>query len=164
MRWRTARGLEGACRPRRSGSTPRAGRTGLRYVWGNVDLGLGTLKGANVADEQVRRQFPRWTVFTGYDDGYVWTAPVGSFVPNGFGLSDMAGNVWEWTADWFADDAFTSSSTTDPRGPSSGQSRVVRGSSWGDEPAVARVSERGHFPPSHRGYFFGIRCARDVIR
>ena len=142
----------------------RGGRTGLRYVWGNVDLGLGTPKGANVADEQVRQQFPRWTVFTGYDDGYVWTAPVGSFVSNGFGLSDMAGNVWEWTADWFSEDAFGSSSAMDPRGPSSGQSRVVRGSSWGDEPAVARVSERGHFPPSHRGYFFGVRCARDVIR
>jgi formylglycine-generating enzyme required for sulfatase activity len=142
----------------------RAARTGLRYVWGNVELGLGTAKQANVADERVRQQFPRWTVFTGYDDGFVWTAPVGSFVPNGFGLSDMAGNVWEWTADWFSEDAFSSSSATDPRGPSSGQSRVVRGSSWGDEPAVARVSERGHFPPSHRGYFFGIRCARDVNR
>ena len=126
--------------------------------------GWGRPKAANVADEQVRRQFPRWTIFTGYDDGFVWTAPVGSFVPNGFGLSDMAGNVWEWTADWFSEDAFSSPSTTDPRGPSSGQSRVVRGSSWGDEPAVARVSERGHFPPSHRGYFFGVRCARDVAR
>ena len=121
-------------------------RTGLRYVWGNVDLGPGTPKGANVADEQVRRQFPRWTIFTGYDDGFVWTAPVGSFVPNGFGLSDMAGNVWEWTADWFSEDAFSSPSATNPRGPSSGQSRVVRGSSWGDEPAVARASRTRPFP------------------
>jgi sulfatase modifying factor 1 len=142
----------------------RGGRSGLRYVWGNVDLGLATPKSANIADERVKQMYPRWTIFTGYDDGFVWTAPVGSFLPNRFGLSDMAGNVWEWIADWFSENAFDSSSITDPRGPSSGQSRVVRGSSWGDEPAVARVSERGHFPPSHRGYFFGVRCAKDLVR
>jgi formylglycine-generating enzyme required for sulfatase activity len=50
----------------------------------------------------------------------------------------------------------------DPRGPASGQTRVVRGSSWGDEPSVLRASERHTFAPGEHSYFHGMRCAKDV--
>jgi formylglycine-generating enzyme required for sulfatase activity len=132
------------------------------YVWGDKVLAFGTPKSANVADERVRTTFPKWAVFTGYDDGYAWTSPVGLYEPNAFGLFDMAGNAWEWTADWYSANAYSTASLVDPHGPPSGQDRVVRGSSWGDEPEVLRISERAHRPPTSRSYFHGFRCAQDV--
>lgn len=64
-------------------------------------------------------------------DGFLSTAPVGNFPANGYGLFDMAGNVWEWTADWFAEDYFKrSQGARDPKGPENGIERVIRGGSW----------------------------------
>ena len=139
----------------------RGGVEGARFVWGNAADGVRAPRAANVADDAVRPHFPWWAVFPDYRDGYPWTAPAGSFAANAFGLFDMAGNVWEWTADWYSPTAYASASTVDPRGPASGRSRVVRGSSWGDEPLVLRVSERSYFAPEQRSYFHGFRCARD---
>jgi sulfatase modifying factor 1 len=139
----------------------RGGVDGSLFIWGNAAEGIREPQGANVADDSVRPHFPWWAVFPDYRDGHGWTAPVGSFAANGFGLFDMAGNVWEWTADWYARSAYASPSAADPRGPESGQSRVVRGSSWGDEPIVLRISERSYFAPDQRSYFHGFRCARN---
>ncbi len=139
----------------------RGGAEGTRFVWGDNADGIRAPMGANVADESVRPHFPWWVVFPNYHDGYPWTAPTRSFAANAFGLFDMAGNVWEWTADWYAPTAYASSSALDPQGPTSGRSRVVRGSSWGDEPLVLRVSERSSHAPEHRSYFHGFRCARN---
>ncbi|HEY6509984.1 MAG TPA: formylglycine-generating enzyme family protein [Vicinamibacterales bacterium] len=140
----------------------RGGVEGARFVWGDSADGVRVPQGANVADDSARPHFSWWVVFPNYRDGYPWTAPVGSFAANAFGLFDMAGNVWEWTADWYAPTAYASSSTVDPVGPSPGRSRVARGSSWGDEPLVLRVSERSHMAPEQRSYFHGLRCARNV--
>jgi formylglycine-generating enzyme len=140
----------------------RGGVADARFVWGNAADDIRDPKAANVADDTAKAHFPWWAVFPDYRDGFSWTAPTGSFAANAFGLFDMAGNVWEWTADWYAPRAYDSPSTMDPRGPASGRSRVVRGSSWGDEPLVLRVSERSYFAPEQRSYFHGFRCARDA--
>jgi formylglycine-generating enzyme required for sulfatase activity len=83
------------------------------------------------------------------------TTPIGSYGANGYGLYDMAGNVWEWTWDWYGEYAQTAQ--TDPRGPSSGSSRVFRGGSWDFDAGNCRVAFRGNFNPGFRYYFNGFR-------
>jgi formylglycine-generating enzyme required for sulfatase activity len=63
-------------------------------------------------------------------DGWIGTCPVGSFPPNRLGLHEMTGNVWEWCADWFDATYYARSPTNDPRGPETGEVRVMRGGSY----------------------------------
>ncbi|MGB8938746.1 MAG: formylglycine-generating enzyme family protein [Streptomyces sp.] len=63
-------------------------------------------------------------------DGWLATAPVRTYPPNGHGLYEVAGNVWEWCADWFAPDYYAHSPAADPQGPRSGERRVMRGGSY----------------------------------
>ena len=123
----------------------RGGVEGARFVWGDTADGVRAPRAANVADDAVRAHFPWWAVFPDYRDGYSWTAPAGSFAANAFGLFDMAGNVWEWTADWYVANGLRLAFRCGPARTSDARSRVVRGSSWGDEPLVLRVSERSYF-------------------
>lgn len=120
------------------------------YSWGD---GLpSAARGGNVADERALRRFPGWRVFAGYDDGHVFTAPVGGYAPNDLGLHDMTGNVQEWCADLAAlpvdvpDDG--------------GRFRAARGSSWGDPPFLARVVEHAIAEPGSRNASTGFRVAR----
>ncbi len=85
------------------------------------------------------------------------TVPVGSFAPNGFGLYDMSGSVWEWCSDWFG--SYSSSTLTDPRGPSTGSIRVLRGGCWDDRAWNCRVSYRFHDSPDLRFNIYGFRVA-----
>ena len=100
---------------------------------------------------------------TGGRDTFGYTSPVGSFPPSGYHLYDMAGNVWEWTADWYDGDYYRKSPAKDPPGPETGELRVLRGGSWNFNPSGLRVSARARFDPALRVNYFGFRCAREVI-
>jgi len=88
------------------------------------------------------------------------TRPVGGKAPNGFGLHDMAGNVFEWVNDWYSSSYYASSPSTNPPGPSSGSNRVLRGGSWNFGSFNLRSSDRNVPTPGFTNDYGGFRVAR----
>ncbi|MDZ7377378.1 MAG: formylglycine-generating enzyme family protein, partial [candidate division KSB1 bacterium] len=86
--------------------------------------------------------------------------PVGKFQPNGFGLYDMAGNVFEWCNDWYQEDYYSISPSQNPLGPSSGTERVIRGGAWNRAEAELRCAFREKKAPNTKRYDLGFRIAR----
>ncbi len=98
------------------------------------------------------------------EDGFTTRAPVGSFAPNGYGLFDMSGNVWEWCSDWYADDYYLKSPRDNPTGPEVGENRVIRGGSWMCSENYCnnyRVAGRSKTTPDTALNNLGFRCAKD---
>ena len=87
------------------------------------------------------------------------TLPVHTFQANGYGLFNMAGNVWEWCSDWYDAEYYKVSSTKNPLGPSNGTNRVLRGGSWANDAFCLRVADRDGSSPLNKWYNDrGCRC------
>ena len=118
----------------------RGGLQGSIYPWGNEQ------------PDDTRAK-------SGSSDG---TAPVGSYRPNKLGLYDMAGNVAEWTADWYG--PYEQNEQVDPKGPAEGTHKALRGGSWNNVvPEDLRCSVRYDIQPDYWSYVIGFRCVREVI-
>jgi formylglycine-generating enzyme required for sulfatase activity len=139
----------------------RAGTSGARF-WEPGDQHACTY--ADVADSTAQRLIPggdRWTVHP-CDDGHAYTAPVGSYKPNPFGLHDMLGNVWEWVEDCYhpSYEEAPSDGTAWTGKPCS--QHVLRGGSWAGYPSAVRSAQRLWFGPEVRLNVMGFRVARSL--
>jgi len=128
------------------------------YPWGNE---FSCQKG-NFDDET---KFDPYVVPGGPNcDGNEYLSPVGSYSSgkSHYGVLDMAGNVWEWVADWYSDTYYSNSPSMNPMGPASGKLRVLRGGSWSVSVNVVRSSNRYNFDPATSSSDIGFRCAMDA--
>jgi formylglycine-generating enzyme len=136
----------------------RGGSNGHRFPW--ADTNVITHLRANYYSDAVfdyDKSSTRGSHPTYRAGGTPYTNPVGAFAANGYGLYDMAGNVLEWCWDWFSDAYYDSPPSTDPRGPTSGTARGLRGGSWYDNAYTARVANRGWDAPGITYESYGFR-------
>ena len=134
------------------------GTDGRRYPWGNQDPDGASL---NYCDSDCK-----WKPFRDQDvhDGYADTSPAGAY-PMGtspYGVYDMAGNVWEWVADWYDPDYYAVAPSSNPMGPADGVRRVLRGGSFENTWHVISTTYRSHDLPRVRTYGVGFRCAASI--
>jgi len=130
------------------------GKQDTIYPWGNeVESWKANFCDVNCEFYWKKREF---------DDGYVTTAPVGSFDPNDYGVYDMMGNVYEWVADWYDENYYNSSPPDNPVGPQKGDKKVLRGGSWSNNPGFVRPSFRYSDNLSSRKDNIGFRCAKSL--
>jgi len=129
------------------------GTDGRKYPWGNSWVG-----------NKCNYGLPSTPSYPGANDGYKYTFPVGSFSTgiSPYGCYDMAGNVWEWCSDWYGENYYDSSPSSNPTGPasSSWSYRVLRGGSWLDDGDGCCSSNRGSHYPVARNFIMGFRPAK----
>ena len=137
----------------------RAGTTSAYYWGADADSGCDYMNGA---DATAKSSNSEWTTVS-CDDGYLNTAPAGSFKPNRFGLYDVTGNVWEWVEDCY-ENSYSAGQPSDGRAftKSSCSSRVLRGGSWVYNPGGLRSALRGRLTPAYRNLSMGFRVARTL--
>ncbi|WP_324080909.1 formylglycine-generating enzyme family protein [Geomonas sp.] len=133
-----------------------AARTGgkqERYAGFSEDEELG--RHANFCDSNCDFRWKR----AGQDDHYRNTSPVGSYQPNGLGLYDMSGNVWQWLSDYYERGFYREPVGLNPKGPAAGEKHVLRGGSWTSKPYYLRATNRFRSLPLYRVYDTGFRLA-----
>ena len=132
------------------------GTDGRLFPWGNSNVKGDLL---NFAD--CNTDFD-WS-FKRFDDGFEDTSPVGNY-PAGaspYGALDMAGNVWEWTADWYQADFYAEMPLKNPMGPPEGTYKVIRGGDWRSSNWGVRTSLRSRLGPEYANSYIGFRCVQD---
>ncbi|MCX6876264.1 MAG: choice-of-anchor D domain-containing protein, partial [Verrucomicrobia bacterium] len=136
----------------------RGGASGKRFPWGDtINHTDANYHNYNYFYESPQNQGFHPT----YNDGVMpYTSPTGSFAANGYGLYDLAGNVWEWCWDWYG--GYAAGSQTDPRGATSGTFRVFRGGCWNYYANICRVAFRYNDYPAFSSNEMGFRLARSA--
>jgi formylglycine-generating enzyme required for sulfatase activity len=126
--------------------TCRGGHRGLSYPWGErFDRAM-----VKFLEEPANR-------------GKYGTTPCRAFPPNGYGVFDIVGNVWEWVQDWYAPVAYAAPRRSNPGGPATGRLRIVRGGGWlSADVRMLRCSHRHKVPPDTYSYAIGFRIAASV--
>jgi len=141
----------------------RGGVAGRRFPWPDVDT--ITHARANYTADPSTYPYDANSAHglnpTFATDGAPYTSPVAYFAPNGYGLHDMAGNVWQWCWDRYDASYYASSPSADPRGPTTGQERVGRGGSWDHHAWDCRAATRNKGTPDYSGINLGFRCVRN---
>ncbi len=127
------------------------GTDGRTYPWGNEDSSSRLANYGKSFMGVINVYNQRLTPVGRYESG-----------KSPYGMHDLAGNVWEWVADWYDKDYYRSSPDRNPKGPSSGQFRVLRGGSWVNTPSDLRSATRFWDDPPSRLSVIGFRCAQDI--
>ena len=156
----------------------KAARGGLmdkKYPWGNSTPDGMQCNFADVNSAHLSTSFPDVDEGdTSVNDGYTWTAPVGSYPANGYGLYDMGGNVWEWCLDEYRATFYARAPRRNPLASemtlrevsvnykNAENRRVLRGGGWNNAALNLRVANRGVTTPTFTDGYVGFRCARDV--
>ena len=115
------------------------GDTGTKFFWGN-------------------KMNEKFSWFKGNSGGK--THPVGTRIPNSYGIYDMSGNVWEWVSDWYDKSYYKNSPYSNPKGPKTGKFKVQRGGSWSNIADYHSSSYRMVYGPEGKDEFNGFRCAK----
>ena len=139
-------------------------RAGTTTVWwtGNEKKSIGGA--ANVSDRFCRNTGgpSTWPYEEWLDDGYTTHAPVGSYVPNAFGLHDTMGNVWEWCRDWYGSYGNGVAPGNGERSVTGAHSHVYRGGGWRGPTTYARCAARFNATPGYGDGYLGVRAARGI--